>query len=83
MFYIKWGFLTFRRKELALNLESNVDYPNASCDRYNSLLLVPNGETGRVHECLIQGKIVDQGNRTYMRSTIKSEAEERARYAKN
>jgi hypothetical protein len=77
-------FLNFRRrKELTLNLEYNADSPSASCDRYDNLLLVPNGETGSARECLIPREIKNQGNRTYIRSTIKREAEAMARYPKN
>jgi hypothetical protein len=44
-----------------LNLEYNVDSPSASCDRYDNLLLVPNGETGSTRECLIQGEKIESG----------------------
>lgn len=44
-----------------MNLEYNVDSPSASCDRYDNLLLVPNGETGSARECLIQGTIIESG----------------------
>ena len=56
------NFLIFRRtKELTFDLEYNVDSPSATCDRYDNLLLVPNGETGSASECLIQGKIIESG----------------------
>ena len=44
-----------------MNLDYNVDYPSATCDRYNNLLLVPNGETGSARECLIQGRVIETG----------------------
>ena len=47
--------------ELTLNLEYNVDSPSATCDRYDNLLLVPNGETGSSRECIIKGKIIESG----------------------
>ena len=50
-----------KRKELTLNLEYNVNYPSTSCNCYDNLLLVPNGETGstRASECLIRGRIIE------------------------
>jgi hypothetical protein len=77
------GISELPQKELTLNLEYNVDPPSATCDRYDDLLLVPNGETDSSREYLIQGKIIESGNRTYMRSTIKREAKMMARYAKD
>ena len=44
-----------------MNLEYNVDCPSASCDRYDDLVVVPNGETGSASECLIQGKMIESG----------------------
>ena len=44
-----------------MNLEYNVDSPSATCDRYDDLLPVPNGETDSARECLIQGKIIESG----------------------
>ena len=55
------GISNSPQKELTLNLEYNIDYPSASCDRYDNLLLVPNGDTGSAHECLIQGKMIEAG----------------------
>jgi hypothetical protein len=39
-----------RRGELTLDEEYNFDHPYANCYRCNNPRLVPNGETGRVHE---------------------------------
>jgi len=64
MFDINGGFLPVdfrRRKALTLNLEYNVDSPNAGCDGYDNLVLVPNGDTGSARECLIQGKTIESG----------------------
>ena len=48
----------FRRKELTLDLEYNVDSPSAGCDRYDDFIFVPNGETGSTREHQIQGKMI-------------------------
>jgi hypothetical protein len=37
-------------KGLTLKLEPKVDHPYASCDRYDRLLPVPNGNAGSAHE---------------------------------
>ena len=44
-----------------MNLENNVDSPSATCDRYDNLILVPNGKTDSARECVIQGKIIESG----------------------
>ena len=48
----------FRRKELTLDLEYNVDSPSAGCDRYDDFIFVPNGKTGSTREHQIQGKMI-------------------------
>jgi hypothetical protein len=65
-----------------LNLGYNIGHPCASCYRYDDPLLIPYSDTSDAREYLIPEKLIESGNRTYTRSTIKSEAAAMARYPK-
>jgi hypothetical protein len=66
-----------------VNEKYNVGPQYANCYCHNGLLLVPNGETNGVNECLIHEERIGSENRTYLRSTIKREEVAMDRYPKN
>jgi len=67
---------------LALYEESQVDAPYTGCEKYDNLILVPDGNAGRCHEYPLwkpQSNGDVQKIQTYMWSTINNKEAERAR----
>jgi hypothetical protein len=73
-------------KILTVNEKSKVSHPYASRDGSDQRVSVPNGDAGSAHERMLmpRGEMValPETKRTYMRSTIKRDAAEKARYPK-
>jgi hypothetical protein len=83
MFMGSWTFAGKETEKLTLNSEYNTDQPYASCYPYDYPVLVTNREAGSAHRRLIQEyDRIARSNKTYIRSTIKTEEVQTDRYPK-